>query len=133
MTTLRCNCDAISLLNLSVMLPPAPRSVSAPSASATAVPTALPIGAALAQSAPLVSLRERLRESEARFDAVRALLPPALVAHVRPGPVDETGWSLLAANSAVAAKLRQLQPWLEAALARQGVAVPMVRIKVCAG
>ena len=133
MTALRCNCDAISSLNSSAMPPRAPRPVSAPSATAPAVPTALPIGAALAQSAPLASLRERLRESEARFDAVRALLPPALVAHVRPGPVDETGWSLLAANSAVAAKLRQLQPWLEAALVRRGVAVPAVRIKVCGG
>ena len=113
-------------------MPPPRASRSAP-AGAPAVPGALPIGAALAQSAPLASLRERLRESEARFDAVRALLPPALVAHVRPGPVDETGWSLLAANSAVAAKLRQLQPWLEAALARRGVAVPVVRIKVCGG
>ena len=115
------------------MSPRAPRPASASPSGAPAVPAALPIGAALAQSAPLASLRERLRESEARFDAVRALLPLALVAHVRPGPVDETGWSLLAANSAVAAKLRQLQPWLEAALARQGVAVSMVRIKVCAG
>ena len=44
------------------------------------------------------------------------------------------GWRFqLAANSAVAAKLRQLQPWLEAALARRGVAVPVVRIKVCGG
>ena len=109
-----------------------PVSAQAPGAG-PAVPTALPIATALARSEPLASLRERLRESNERFDAVRSLLPPALVAHVRPGPVDDAGWSLLAANSAVAAKLRQLQPWLEAALTRRGVAVPAIRIKVCAG
>ena len=113
------------------MPPPISRPTPAPG-SGPAVPTALPIGTALDRSEPLASLRERLRESDARFDAVRALLPPALVAHVRPGPVDDAGWSLLAANSAVAAKLRQLQPWLEAALVRRGVAVPAIRIKVCA-
>ena len=37
---------------------------------------------------------------------VRPLLPAALARHVRPGPVDAEGWSLLAANAGVAAKLR---------------------------
>ena len=114
-------------------MPSHPRPVAPAPGTGPAVPTALPIGAALARSEALASLRDRLRESDERFDAVRSLLPPALVAHVRPGPVDDAGWSLLAANSAVAAKLRQLQPWLEAVLARRGVTVPVIHIKVCAG
>ena len=64
-----------------------------------------------------------MRDSNARFDAVSsAACPPALAPHVKPGPVDDEGWSLLAANAAVAAKLRQLQPRLEDALARAGMA-----------
>jgi hypothetical protein len=49
---------------------------------------------------------------------------------VKPGPVDEAGWSLLAANAAVAAKLRQLVPLLEAALREQGFQAIPTRIRV---
>ncbi|MBS0449391.1 MAG: DUF721 domain-containing protein [Proteobacteria bacterium] len=85
---------------------------------------------ALARSTPLELLRERIRESNARYEAIRVVLPAALAAHVRPGPLDDTGWSLLAANAAVAAKLRQLQPRLEAVLREQGRPVAAIRIKV---
>jgi hypothetical protein len=90
----------------------------------------LPIAEALNRSGPLERLQLRLRESQARFDVIRSLLPPALAAHVKPGPVDEDGWSLLAPNSAAAAKLRQLQPRLEDALRQQGWQVSAIRIKV---
>lgn len=36
-------------------------------------------------------------------------------------PIDEDGWSLLAANAAVAAKLRHLLPRLEGLLAQAGL------------
>jgi hypothetical protein len=49
---------------------------------------------------------------------------------VKPGPVDELGWSMLAANASVAAKLRQLQPRLEAVLKERGWQVSAIRIKV---
>lgn len=93
-------------------------------------PDALRIQQALQRSEPLARLRELLRESEARFAAIRPLLPPAMLAHVKPGTVDEDGWSLLAANASVAAKLRQLQPRLEAALREGGWAIAAVRVKV---
>ncbi len=93
-------------------------------------PDALRIAEALAQSAPLARLAGLMRESNARFEAIRAGLPPAFAAHVRPGPLDESDWSLLAANNAVAAKLRQLQPRLEAALRLQGWPARTLRIKV---
>ena len=37
-------------------------------------------------------------------------------AELRPGPLDEAGWTLLVPGGAAAAKLRQLRPALEAAL-----------------
>jgi hypothetical protein len=57
----------------------------------------------------------------------------ALAASVRAGPLDETGWSLLGGNAAVAAKLRQLAPRLEARLHERGHAVTSIRIKVSPG
>lgn len=53
-----------------------------------------------------------------------------MAAHVKPGPVDEAGWSLLAANASVAAKLRQLQPRLEEMLRERGWEVSAIRVKV---
>ena len=96
-------------------------------------PDALRIEQALQQSAPLARLQLLMRDSNARFEAIRSGLPPALAAHVKPGPVDETGWSLLAANASVAAKLRQLQPRLEEMLHERGWPVSAIRIKVQAG
>ncbi len=94
------------------------------------VPSALPVREALQRSAPLAHLQALLRESGGRFEAIVALLPAALARHVRPGPVDAEGWSLLAANAAVAAKLRQLEPRLQQALAERGWPVRKIRIKV---
>ncbi|WP_428417833.1 hypothetical protein [Methylibium sp.] len=96
----------------------------------SSLPIALPIGEVLAQSAPLARLQALLRESNARFDVIRPLLPTALAAQVRPGQVDEQGWALLASNTAVAAKLRQLLPRFEAALQQQGWKGNAIRIRV---
>jgi len=64
------------------------------------------------------------------MDLIKPCLPGALVRFVRPGPIDEEGWSLLAANAAVAAKLRHLQPRLEELLKESGLQPSRVRIKV---
>jgi hypothetical protein len=93
-------------------------------------PNALGIEQALQQSAPLVRLQQLMRDSNARFDAIRGSLPALLAAHVKPGPVDDAGWSLLAANASVAAKLRQLQPRLEDILRERGWQVSAIRVKV---
>lgn len=85
---------------------------------------------AIATSAPLASLAQRLRESNARFDAIRGSLPGTLATQVRPGPIDDLGWTLLAANGAAASKLRQLVPRLEAALAQAGFAATLLRVRV---
>lgn len=94
------------------------------------LPAATPLAQALAGSEPLARLAQRLQESNARFAAIRDALPATLHAHTRPGPVDEEGWSLLVANPAVAAKLRQLVPRLEDALRAQGWKTLPIRIKV---
>ena len=67
------------------------------------------------------------------LETVRPALPPALAAHVRAGPLDEGGWSLLVGHAAAAAKLRQLVPHLEMLLDDRGHAVRSVRIKVLPG
>ncbi|MEQ1686672.1 MAG: DciA family protein [Burkholderiaceae bacterium] len=96
-------------------------------------PNALRIEEALQRSAPLARLAQLMQDSNARFSAIRPCLPAALAPHVKPGPVDETGWSLLAANASVAAKLRQLQPRLEEVLRERGWQVNAVRVKVQSG
>lgn len=93
-------------------------------------PDALRIEQALQQSAVLGRLQVLMRDSNARFEAIRVGLPAGLAPHVRPGPVDEAGWSLLAANASVAAKLRQLQPRLEDILRERGWELSAIRVKV---
>jgi hypothetical protein len=89
-----------------------------------------PVRAALAQSEPLARLLERVTESNRCLEIVRAQLPPALRAQVRPGPLDERGWALLVPNAAVAAKLRQSLPLLLQALQQAGRAPCEIRIRI---
>ena len=105
-------------------------SLPPPSRPPPVTPDALRIGQALQQSAPLARLQQLMRDSTARFDAIRPRLPATLAPHVKPGPVDDAGWSLLAANASVAAKLRQLQPRLEDVLRERGWQVCAIRVKV---
>ena len=97
---------------------------------APAVPNALPLEEALRQSAPLSDLRRRLQDSRRCLEAIRPGLPPGLRPHVQAGPVDAEGWTLLAANAAVAAKLKQLRPRLETELAAAGCSATVLRIRV---
>ncbi len=88
------------------------------------------IGQALAGSEPLALLSRRMQESQQRLAAITPLLPLAMRASVRAGPIDDTGWSLLASSNAVAAKLRQMLPALEAHLRTQGWNGPPLRVKL---
>jgi hypothetical protein len=91
---------------------------------------ALPLSDALQASKPLARLAERLRESKRRFDCIAPVLPDVLAAQAQPGPVDVHGWTVLAANAAVAAKLRQLVPLLASRLAEHGFSDLPLRVKV---
>ena len=90
----------------------------------------LTLASALDKNATLGSLLQRVRDSKARLNAIQPILPGALAAGVRAGPLDETGWSLLVDNAASAAKLRQFLPALEDQLRLSGWAGPAIRIKV---
>ena len=94
------------------------------------VPDPLPIAQALKQHDGLARLGVLIRESNRRMDIIRPALPGALTRFVKPGPVDEEGWTLLAANAAVAAKLRHLQPRLEQMLQELGLQPAKMRVKV---
>lgn len=97
------------------------------------VPDVPQVTSVLGRSQPLHSLMQRLKASQACLDVVRTCLPPAMAAHVKAGPLDDEGWTLLAANSAVSAKLRQLQPRLVEALAENGLKVNAIRVRIQTG
>lgn len=107
-------------------MPPSHR----PARPKPAVPDPQPITVALAQHEGLARLGMLLRESNRRMEIVGVALPGALRRFVQAGPIDAEGWTLLAANAAVAAKLRQLQPRLLELLAEQGIPPAQLRIKV---
>jgi hypothetical protein len=94
------------------------------------VPDSLSIRDALGQNQTLASLRARIRESDERLACIRQHLPPAMARHVRAGPLDESGWSILVDNAAIASKLRQLEPTLRMQLESRGMAVVAIRIKI---
>ncbi len=94
------------------------------------VPNVPSVTRALEKSDALSSLMQRLQASQACLAVVKACLPPALAAHVKSGTLDHEGWTLLAPNAAVSAKLRQLQPRLIEALAQKGLKVNAIRVKV---
>ena len=85
---------------------------------------------ALADSEPLAQLARRMQDSQQRLAAIAPLLPPPMRPYVKAGPIDELSWSLLATNSAVAAKLRQMLPALEAHLRVKGWDGPPIKVKL---
>ena len=93
-------------------------------------PDPLRIEEAISRSTPLARLQHLLNESQARLAVVRSVVPSALGAHLKPGPIDEDGWTLLVANAAVASKLRQLLPRIQDALRARGMQVTAIRIRV---
>lgn len=85
------------------------------------IPAPTPVAQALRDHAALARLGERLEGSRRRLRLIAPALPGPLMNSLQAGPLDEEGWTLLAANAAVAAKVRQLLPRLEALLAQAGL------------
>jgi hypothetical protein len=98
--------------------------------AAEAVPAPMSLQRALAASDSLSSLAQRMHESQRRFATVVPLLPAGLARELRPGPIDEEGWSVLVSNAAVAAKLRHLLPRLNEALQAQSFRELPIRVRV---
>ena len=88
------------------------------------------LATALNRSESLSSLLQKVRESQARLQALSGLLPPALRASIRAGPLDDTAWVLLVDHNAAAAKLRQMLPMLSEGLNAAGWAARTIRVKV---
>ena len=94
-------------------------------------PRAVPnVHQAAQQSPTLARLAAAAQDSQTCLNILNHLLPSALRTGVQAGPLENGEWCLLAANSAVAAKLRQLSPALMAHLRSQGWQVTAIRIKV---
>lgn len=81
-------------------------------------------------SPTLARLTGLVAESTARLQSIEALLPLALRSAVRAGPIEGTVWCLILDNNAIAAKIRQLIPALEAHLRTKGWQVTAIRLKV---
>ena len=90
----------------------------------------LPLGQALDASAPLARLLAQVQASKTCLAAIVPTLPEGLSSQLQAGPLDEAGWSILVANGAAAAKLRQMLPTLEALLREQALPGVPIRIKV---
>jgi hypothetical protein len=83
------------------------------------------------QRAPTLAGLARLADLSAQcLKTVAPLIPAGMRSGVQAGPLNEGQWCLLAANSAVAAKLRQLVPALAAHLRTHGHDVQEIRIKI---
>jgi hypothetical protein len=91
---------------------------------------AIPLQQAAQESPAFARLFDLVRASSARLQAIRGLLPAPLQASVQAGPLEDGCWCLLVSSNAVAAKLRQLVPALQAQLSVKGLAVTSIRIKV---
>ncbi len=91
---------------------------------------AIPLQQAVQESPTFALLASRVRQSSERLLAIRGLLPAPLRASVQAGPIEEGAWCLLVSSNAVAAKLRQLTPALQAHLNQKGMPVTAIRIKV---
>jgi hypothetical protein len=91
---------------------------------------ALTVTQAIDAAPTLARLASLAAQSQQWLAMVAPLLPGALRSGVQAGPIEGTEWCLLAANSAVAAKLRQLHPALCAHLRSKGCDITTVRIKV---
>ena len=85
------------------------------------------------ESPTLARLTAMTQESVARWKAVELLVPATLRAAIQPGPIEGATWCLLVRNNAVAAKLRQLSPALQAHLRSRGWEVSAIRLKVQTG
>lgn len=78
----------------------------------------------------LARIADLIKLSNSMLSAVENLLPMGIRKNVQAGPLDDGTWCLFVENNSVAAKLRQLQPTLEAHLRTKGWDIQSIRIKV---
>jgi hypothetical protein len=81
-------------------------------------------------SPTLARLVDLSAQSCACLRCITSLLPPGLRPGVQAGPLEGQVWCLLVDSTAIAAKLRQLEPLLLERLAREGHDITAIRLKV---
>ena len=91
---------------------------------------AVPVMKAMSQAPGLAGLAQLAKHSADCLQLITPLIPISMRSGVQAGPLEEDQWCLIAANSAVAAKLRQLTPALAAHLRTHGQNVQAIRIKI---
>jgi hypothetical protein len=91
---------------------------------------AVPVIQAVQHAPGLAGLAQLADLSARSLKTVAPLIPASMRSGVQAGPLNEGQLCLLAANSAVAAKLRQLVPALAAHLRTHGHDVQEIRIKI---
>lgn len=84
-------------------------------------PDPLDFGRAMSQHGVLARLGQQLALSQRHLAAVSVALPGAMKRFVQAGTLDDQGWTLVADNAAIAAKLRHLQPTLLRLLREEGL------------
>ncbi|MDR0274088.1 MAG: DUF721 domain-containing protein [Burkholderiaceae bacterium] len=93
-------------------------------------PRSMPLRQAMDEAPTLARLAAVARQSQARLQIARTLVPPELGAQLKAGALEDGVWTLLAPHSAAAAKLRQLLPQLVLTLEHADLAVQNIRVKV---
>ena len=93
-------------------------------------PRAVALREALQDSVTLAPLLAQARISREWFEHCRPVLGAALASQLRPGPVEEGVWTLLADSGQAAAKARHLVPRVLEAVMARGASLNGVRIKV---
>lgn len=96
-------------------------------------PQSVSFNQAIENSPSLARLAAMARESTDLLKSVELLLPAAMRASVKAGPIDGETWCLLISSNAAAAKLRQLLPALQARLQANGHNITTIRLKLLIG
>lgn len=94
------------------------------------LPPAQSLHQAIGNAPTLAHLAGLAEQSLAMYRCVQAQIPPAMRAHIKPGPVQEQDWCLMVSHGATAAKLRQLLPLLRTRLQQDGWNIETVRVKI---
>lgn len=93
-------------------------------------PGSVTVATALKENPTLGSLLGRWRLAQECMQAAKPVLGPQLCASMRPGPLEEKEWTLLAASGTAASKARQLLPRISDAVRALGLGVESVRIRI---
>lgn len=94
------------------------------------MPATRSLAEALNSQEALGALLDRWRIAQQCMQAARTVIGPDLAALLRPGPVDEGTWVMLADSGPAAAKARQLLPRIQGQLTQQGLPIREVRVRV---